>query len=60
MANDILIKVNHIEYVRLLEKCRYLEKDNAAKEKEIASLKAALEKVSAKKEDAKETKKGGK
>ena len=53
MANEIYTKVKHVEYRKLIEKCEFLEKENA-------DLKARLEKATAKSEVKTETKKGGK
>ena len=55
MTNVIYTKVKHVEYMKLVEKCETLEKENA-------KLKAELKKTTVKSEKAAETaetKKGG-
>lgn len=50
MANDVVVKMTHKEYMELRSKCEKLEAENAALRKEIATVKAEGQKIEGKKE----------
>lgn len=50
MANDIIVKIPHKEYIALCSKCKRLETENAALKKEIAAVRGEKQKIEGKKE----------